>query len=79
MPLESIYVIILSDEDLIAEETKMHKNIYFPMNKGRMNRNRGAPAISGSNSRSEGAQKEKKPVNFLFSNEDDADDDSGEE
>lgn len=51
------------------------------MNKGRVNtsRNRGAPAVSGTNSRSEGAQKEKEPVNFLFSNEDDADDDSDEE
>lgn len=50
------------------------------MNKGRVNtpRNRGYPAASGANSQSKATQNEKKPVNFLFSNEDDADDDSDE-
>lgn len=72
---------LLTDEDLIAEETKMHKNIYFPMNKGRVNtsRNRNDPAASGANSQCGLTKKEKGPVNFLFANEDDADDDSNEE
>lgn len=71
---------ILVDEDLIAEETKMHKNIYFPTNRGRVNttKRRGDPIASGTNSQSKVTPKEMKPVNLLFSNEDDIDDDSDE-
>lgn len=59
----------------------MHKNIYFPISKGRVNpsRSRGNPAASETNSQSSYMQKQKEPVNFLFSNEDYADDDSDDE
>lgn len=50
------------------------------MNKGRVNtsKRRGDPIATGTNAQSKATQNEKKPVNLLFSNEDDMDDDSDE-
>lgn len=57
------------------EETRKHKNIYFPKSNMPMKRSK-----SDNNSQATNvAANDSKPVNFLFSNENDEDDDDDEE
>lgn len=68
-----MFLFFLTDEDFIVEETKKHKKIYFPQNDVR------PPKSLKVTTPETKIKEDKKPMNFLFSNDDDMDDDSDDE
>lgn len=77
--LNFLYFFFCLDEENVEEETMKHRDHYFPSNnKDNPKRQRNNP-VAVSNSLE---QKNKNPVNYLFSNDADADsmdDDSNED
>ncbi|XP_031625915.1 box C/D snoRNA protein 1 [Contarinia nasturtii] len=73
------YDIINNNEDIVAEETRKHKNHYFPMvrkNKGKADANsKGGNGVASEST----TYNSQKPVNFLFSNDTDAMDDDDDD
>lgn len=75
-----IYFVCI-DEENVVEETRKHKNHYFPtMKKPQLKKNTSSPNRKDENSEVV-TYNSQKPVNFLFSNgtESNDDDDSNDE
>lgn len=64
-----------TDEEYVMEETRKHKNHYFPISKKYQAKNSTKGEESGTTNSDTTTYNTENPVNFLFSNENDFDDD----
>lgn len=78
MVYKLIWFSLQTDEEDVISETRKHKSHYFPMSTHQLKRSRNNKDSNDANSDAP-TYNSQKPVNFLFSNENESMDDSTDE